>query len=90
MGSTLLCGPFSKWPLFENIAHIEAFFNVTPLCRFRGITHIRIKVVLFDFIWDALGYKIMGHSQNIKRLKASSYKKVESNKQSIFTVTKAF
>ena len=28
----------------------------------------------------------MGHSQNLKRLKASSYKKVESNKQSICTV----
>ena len=24
---------------------IEAFFNVTPLCRFRGITQIRIEVI---------------------------------------------
>ena len=53
IGSTLLCGPFSKWPHFEKITQtrntlyytaIEAFCDVTPLCRFRGITQIRIEV----------------------------------------------
>ena len=51
MGISLLCGPFSKWPHFEQnnktsntpyYTAIEAFFNVTRLCRFRGITQIRI------------------------------------------------
>ena len=70
MGSTLLCGPFSKWPHFEKITQtrntpyytaIEAFFNATPHCRFRGITQIRIEVFS----------------------KWPPYEKVESNKQSI-------
>ena len=61
MGSTLLCGPFSKWPHFEKITQtrntpyytaIEAFFNVTPLCKFKGITQIRIEVLsLILFGW---------------------------------------
>ena len=68
MGSTLLFGPFSKWPHFEKkitqtrntpyYTAIKAFFNVTPLCRFRGIAQIRIEVfslILFEMyyvIWD--------------------------------------
>ena len=82
MGSTFLCGPFSKWRHFEKnntnkntpyYTAIEVFFNVTPLRRFRGITQIRIEV--FSLILFGMHYVIKY---------GSPYKKIESNKQSIF------
>ena len=60
----------------RNYIAIEAFFNVTPLRRFRGITQIRIEV--FSLIWFGMHYVIWAI------LKWPPYKKVESNKQSIF------
>ena len=86
MDSTLLCGPFSKWLHFVKITQtrntpyytaIEAFLNATPLCRFRGITQIRIEV--FSLILFGIHYVIKYGPFS----KWPPYKNVESNKQSI-------
>ena len=86
MGSTLLCGPFSNGRISKKITQtrntpyytaIETFFNVTSLCMFRGITQIRIEV--FSLILFGMHYMFYGPFS-----KWPAYKKVESNKQSIF------